>query len=176
MVKASPRPLSSPVPDEQKQDRDGRYQPQIRADVPVRRGRNERGEPAKGIQAECDVEEVLKLLLERVIQSARRHRRQKVGGERAQPGQPTEPANFESYCRPERLARIEVRPSRLVKATADFSKAKRNQADDYRAHDERQQTVVSDSPLHVRGKLKDAGAHRNIDQQGNQIPLPDLSL
>jgi len=58
---------------------------------------------------------------------------------------------------------------------ADFSKAKRDQPDNYRAHDERQQTVVPYCLLHIRRKLKDAGAYRNIDQQGNQIPLPDSS-
>jgi hypothetical protein len=29
--------------------------------------------------------------------------------------------------------------------------------------------------LHVRRKSEDAGSYRDIDQQGNQIPLPDFS-
>src|SRR5438445_637815 len=63
-----------PVRGKQRDDRERGQQPKICADVPVGRGRLERGKPAEGIRAEDLVEHLLLLLLEAVVEGARRHR------------------------------------------------------------------------------------------------------
>src|SRR5205814_372452 len=70
------------VPREERDDEDSRHEAQIRGDVPVRGERHEVWEPAEWVQAEGDVEEVLKLLLERVVERARGHRREEECRER----------------------------------------------------------------------------------------------
>src|SRR5438309_8985189 len=71
------------VPREERDDEDGRHEAQIRGDVPVRCERHEVWEPAEGVHAEGDVEEILELLLECVVEGARGHRREEERRERA---------------------------------------------------------------------------------------------
>jgi hypothetical protein len=66
-------PMSPAVCRQPGDDRDGRHQPEVRADVPVRDGGLERREPANRVQSEGSVKELLELLLERVVRGARGH-------------------------------------------------------------------------------------------------------
>src|SRR5439155_10771580 len=64
---------------EQRHDRDRRQEAEVRSHVPVGRGRLERGKPSERVDAEDLVQNLLPLLLEAVVQSARRHRAENEG-------------------------------------------------------------------------------------------------
>src|SRR5438067_10088656 len=72
----SGRSVPPAVPGEDGDDENRGDEAQVRRDVPIGRDGDEAREPAERIHAERHVEQVLQLLLERVVQSARRHRRE----------------------------------------------------------------------------------------------------
>src|SRR5438105_5463676 len=72
----SGRSVPPAVPRENGDDEECRDEPQVRRDVPIGRDGDEARKPAERVHAERYVEQVLQLLLERVVERARGHRRE----------------------------------------------------------------------------------------------------